>query len=85
MTLASVHTLYETNCRSIPDMLRQSADSIETEVSEGFSPTTAMFAVQIAENGKLQIYGWGECDAPAALVMLERAKARLLDMLEPDE
>lgn len=46
--LAEVHTLYETNARSIPDMLRRAADGIETEVSEGYSPTQAMVAVQVS-------------------------------------
>ena len=41
MKLAEVHTLYETNRRSIPDMLRQFADGIETEVDEGYSPDVA--------------------------------------------
>lgn len=76
--LAEVHTLYETNCRSIPDMLRQSADSIETEAAGGFSPTVAMFAVQLAENGSILIYGWGDCDNMRALAMIERGKAELL-------
>lgn len=78
--LAEVHTLYETNCRSIPDMLRQSADNIETEVEEGYSPTVAMFAVQLAENGEIQIYGWGDCDNMTALAMVERGKNKLLSM-----
>ena len=58
--IAEVHTLYKTNCRSIPDMLRDSAANIETEVAEGYSPTVAMVAVQICENGKIKVYGWGD-------------------------
>lgn len=83
--LAEVHTLYETNCRPIPDMLRQSADSIETEVGEGYSPTVAMFAVQLAENGEIQIYGWGDCDNMRALAMVERGKDKLLSTFGGDE
>lgn len=80
--LAEVHTLYESNCRQIPEMLRQAADSIETEEAEGFSRTVAMGAVQITENGDVQIYGWGETDAYKMLGMLERGKLALLKMLE---
>ena len=83
--LAEVHTLYETNCRSIPDMLRQAADSIETEVAEGFSPTVAMFAIQLAENGKIQIYGWGDCDSMKALAIVERGKDLLLSTFPGDD
>lgn len=85
MRLAEVHTLYETNCRSIPDMLRQSADNIETEAAEGYSPTVAMFAIQLAENGKVQIYGWGDCDAMKALAMIERGKDALLSTFPGDD
>lgn len=82
--LAEVHTLYDTNCRSIPDMLRQSADSIESETGEGFSPTTAMVAVQLTENGEVQIYGWGDTDDQRALSLLMRGQHKLLTILEPE-
>lgn len=85
MKLAEVHTLYETNCRSIPDMLRQSANSIETEVSEGCSPTVAMFAIQLTESGSIEIYEWGDCDNMKALAMIERGKDRLLSCFGSDE
>lgn len=80
--LAEVATLYETNCRSIPDMLRQAADSIETEAGEGYSPTTAMVAVQLAENGAVKIYGWGDTDDLRAIGLLERGKHELLTILK---
>lgn len=79
--LAAVETLYETNCRSIPDMLRQSADSIESEAGEGYSPTTAMVAVQLAENGSVQIYCWGDTDDQRALGLLMRGQHHLLEIL----
>lgn len=65
--LAEVHTLYEANARSIPDMLRQSADSIESEVADGYACTTAMVAVQVAKDGTIQVYGWGDTDSLHAL------------------
>lgn len=70
MKLAEVHTLYETNARSIPDMLRQAADSIETEREEGYVPTKAMVAVQLCENGEIKVYGWGETDDMHAIGIL---------------
>ena len=81
MKLAEVHTLYEANCRSIPDMLRQSADSIESEATEGHSPTKAMVAVQLAENGDVEIYGWGDTDDLHALGLLQRGAHRLCEIL----
>ena len=79
--LAEVTPLYETNCRSIPDMLRQSADSIEEEKAEGYSPTVAMVAVQLSESGQVRIYGWGDTDDLRALGLLERGKHDLLSTI----
>lgn len=76
--LAEVETLYDTNCRSIPDMLRQSADNIETEVEEGYSPTVAMVAIQLSENGQVSIYGWGDINDKHALGIIEMGKYDLL-------
>lgn len=69
--LAEVHTLYEVNASDIPAMLRQAADSIETEREEGYSPTTAMVAVQHCENGGVKVYGWGALDSLQALAILQ--------------
>lgn len=75
--IAEVHTLYDTNARSIPDMLRQAADSIETEVEQGFNPTKAMIAVQVSESGAIQIYGWGDTDDLHAIGALQMGIHRL--------
>ena len=84
--LAEVHTLYETNARSVPDMLRQAADNIETETLEGYAATKAIFAIQLTGNGAIQIYGWGDCDNMSALAMIERGKAALMQTFEgPDQ
>ena len=80
--IAEVATLYETNARSIPDMLRQAADSIEAEAAEGYSPTVAMVAVQISENGQVQVYGWGDTDDLRAIGLMERGKHSLLASIE---
>ncbi len=76
--LAVVETLYESNARSVPDMLRTAAASIETEVEEGFSPTTAMVAVQIAESGAIRVYGWGDTDNMHSIALLQRGLHSLL-------
>jgi hypothetical protein len=80
--IAEVATLYETNARSIPDMLRQAAESIEAEASEDCSPTVAMVAVQISENGQVQVYGWGDTDDLRAIGLMERGKHSLLASIE---
>jgi hypothetical protein len=76
--LAEVHVLYETNASDIASMLRTAAASIETEVEDGFSPTRAMVAVQLCENGEIKLYGWGKTDAMDSIALLERGKFDLL-------
>lgn len=85
--LAEVHTLYESNPRSIVDMLRAAADSIGTEEDDpGCSPTTAVVMIQLAENGDVQVYGWGKTDDMHAIGMIELGKSRLIaDMTESDD
>lgn len=78
MKLAEVHTLYDTNCASIPDMLRQAAASIETEAEEGFDPTRAMVAVQIGEEGAVRVYGWGRTDTMHSIALLQAGAAQLI-------
>jgi hypothetical protein len=79
--LAEVHRIYATNCRSIPDMLRQSADSIASEVAEGFCRTKAMIAVQLSDDGHVQVYGWGETDMVHALGVLTAGTHKIGDMV----
>lgn len=66
--LAEVHTLYESNARSIPDMLRQAASSIEREKDDPEAiPVTAMVAVSLHADGQIMVYDWGETTAIHAL------------------
>lgn len=80
--LAEVHTIYETNARSIPDMLREAADNIEAEAQDpDASQTKAVVAIQLTECGQVQVYGWGETDDLHALGLIECGKAELIGML----
>lgn len=85
MALAEVRTLYESNCRSIPAMFRMAADNIESEKDDGdCSPTKAVVMIQLAENGCVEVYGWGDTDDMRALGLIERGKHELLTILAPD-
>ncbi len=68
---AQVHVIFEKNCSDIPAMLRESADCIETEEAEGYSRTRAMVAVQISEDGHVQVYGWGKTDSMHCIALLQ--------------
>jgi|GEM_PF-2374192 len=75
--LAEVKTLYETNCRSVPDMMREAAASIEGETDD-HERTVAMIAVQVLENGDVQVYGWGDTTDIHAVGSLQMGVHRLL-------
>ena len=75
--LAEVVTLYETNCRAIPDMLRQLADSIESEDAELHDMTKTVVSVQVKESGDIEIYGWGDADELRTLGLLHLAAHHL--------
>lgn len=79
--LAEVHTIYATNARSISDMLRQSADGIDSEVAEGYDPTVSMVAVQVSKSGVIQVYGWGETDTLHALGALHAGAQQIGNMI----
>ena len=81
--LAEVHTLYETNARSIADMLKQAAATIETETDDD-DRTKSMVTVQIHESGAVQIYGWGETDDVHAIGALHLGIAEILKAREPE-
>lgn len=83
--LAEVITLFSENASNIPAMLRQSANSIETE-TDADSRTVAMIAVQLAENGQVIVYGWGATDSMKAIATLELGKAKMVrELLESVE
>lgn len=75
--LAEVIPLYETNARSIPDMLRQAADNVEAETEQDIR-TKAIIAVQLSESGGIEIYGWGETDELAAIATLQLGLHKLV-------
>ena len=79
MALAEVTTLYDTNCRDIPEMLRGAADNIEAEADHpDCSPTKAIVAIQLSADGQVIVYGWGDTTDLHALGIIERGKHELL-------
>lgn len=83
MTLAAVETIYETNCRSIPAMLREAAASIEAETDDD-QRTTAMVAVQLTDEGQVQVYGWGDTSDIHALGLLRMGEDEVIRMTKGD-
>lgn len=77
--LAVVETLYDTNCRSIPAMLREAADSIE-QGDPDEAPVAAVAVFRDAD-GTLGVYGWGETDDLHAIGLIELGKHELMSRL----
>ena len=69
MKLAEVHTLYETNCRDIPEMLRGWADDVESEGGD-CDPTSALIAVRYTKGGQIRVYGAGDTNDIHAMGLL---------------
>ena len=75
--LAEVVTLFKDNASDIAAMLRQAADTIESETDDD-ARTKAVVAVQLHEDGQIQIYGWGATDSLSAIATLDLGKAKLI-------
>ncbi len=78
--LAEVVSLYETNARDIPAMLRESASNIENGID-----VATMTAVAIHKDGSVTIYGWGETDNLRSIAALHLGLAQLTKMSIPEE
>lgn len=53
--ISEVTTLYESNARQIPEMLRMSADNVERD-----KDVHSMVAVAMHSDGSITVYGWGD-------------------------
>lgn len=73
--VASVSTIYETNYRHIPDMVRDFAKTVEEDTE---NPTEVVAAVRLQEDGTLLVYGWGHYNDHTIIALLEQAKYHIL-------
>ena len=78
--LAEVVTLYETNARDIPAMLREAANSIDAGLD-----VRSLTAVAIHGDGDVTIYGWGAADNFHSIAALHLGLARLTSYTVPGE
>lgn len=75
-SLTVVH-LYENGLAAdIAGSMRRRATSIEAE-TEDDNRTVAMIAVQIAENGAVEVYGWGRTNLFHAMGALAAGIAKI--------
>lgn len=79
MPQLNVVPIYESNARQVVEMLRQAADTIESETGED-DRTVAIAAVQLHESGEIQVYGWGETGTVHACGLLAIGMAEVADI-----
>lgn len=76
--IAEVVSIYETNFRDIPSMLRKLADDIE---ANEFGPVGEAAVVIMGDT--LEVFGWGEIqDGSSSAVMLQAGAMRLIRAVE---
>lgn len=78
--LAEVVTLYNSNARDIPAMLRKLADQIEQarDDPDTESATCAVCVVWNSETGRFATYGWGDTNLDSSIAFLRVAEDELV-------
>lgn len=75
--LAAVETLYKSNARQIPEMLRKMADNIENPPVPDVKPDQGLFILRDSKTGQINLYAWGDLDINDSLAMLAIGTKRL--------
>lgn len=75
--IAEVKTLYASNAREIPQMMRKLAADCETPPDGADAPTAAVCVIFDPKSGKHNVYGWGDTDIEKSIVFLAIALADL--------
>lgn len=75
--LASVKTLYKSNARRIPEMMRKLASEVETPPVKGVTIDQAVCIIRDSKTGRLNIYGWGDINIDASLSLLAQTTRQL--------
>ncbi len=75
--LTVVTTLYETNAREIPEMLRKLASDIESPPVQDARPDQCVCIIRDSASGRLNVYGWGDIAIDDSLAMLAIANRQL--------
>lgn len=79
-TLSVISTLYKSNAREIPAMLRKLADDIENPPQsddpkqKSSNVNQAVCVIRDAATGQMNFYGWGDINIDNSISMLTIAK-----------
>ena len=80
--LAEVKTLYESNARQIPEMMRKLAGEIETPPVPGARPDQVLVILRDSKTGFQNAYAWGDTDIQTSIMMMVIQQKRLANIAD---
>ena len=80
--LAEVKTLYVSNARQIPEMMRKLASEIETPPVEGAKPDQVLCIVRDSKTGMQNAYAWGDTNIETSIMMMAIQQKRLANIAD---
>ena len=80
--LAEVKTIYESNARQIPEMMRKLAGEIESPPIPGAVPDQVLCIVRDSKTGLQNAYAWGNTDIQTSIAMLSIQQKRLSNIMD---
>jgi hypothetical protein len=75
--LAEVKTLYNSNARQIPEMLRKLANDLGNPPDPSINPDQSLFILRDSKTGQVNIYAWGDVTVEISLALLAIGTRRL--------
>lgn len=79
--LKEVKTIYESNARQIPEMLRALATEIETaNANKTHNIDQAVCVIRDSKTGRLNSYGWGDLMIDNSVSILSQAQNQLSEI-----
>lgn len=80
--LAEVKTIYVSNARQIPEMMRKLAGEIEQPPVEGACPDQVLCIVRDSKTGMQNAYAWGDTDIQTSIMMMSIQQKRLANIAD---
>lgn len=80
--LAEVKTIYVSNARQIPEMMRKLAGEIEQPPVEGAAPDQVLCIVRDSKTGMQNAYGWGDTSLETSIMMLTVQQQRFANIAD---
>lgn len=80
--LAEVKTIYVSNARQIPEMMRKLAGEIEQPPVAGAAPDQVLCIVRDSKTGMQNAYAWGDTNIETSIMMMSIQQKRLANIAD---